>query len=141
MLAVLDERREAVMSDSQGTVGPPSEKTDFNIRRARAHAFYFFGYLVEWQWFSQGCLLPHRRWPVKYHVFPHWDGRKTEFWNQGPVWWGRVYWFTFGLSVLKSLPERRTVEPRDGMKDIVGAWTRITNGDNYGTRQTDSRRD
>lgn len=72
-----------------------------------------------------------------YHLVPHWDGRETEFWNCGRVWWGRCYWVTMGVSVVKSLPERRIAQV-----DIVLITHKYNpyRRQSDGTRQTDSRR-
>ncbi len=119
-----------------GAVGPPTEKTLSNIRQARAHAFYWRGKLIQWQAKTQGCLLPHKVDMLGYHVWPHWDSRETEFWNQGRVRWTRLYWFTFGVSVVTPLPERRTNnsiifggEQRRQGDGISKAYTGRANGD------------
>lgn len=84
------------MSDPQSTVGPPTERTLANIRRARAHSFCFGPYHVEWKGWTGG-----------FRFVPFWSRIDTEFWNQGPVRWRRGYWLTGGVSITQSLPERR----------------------------------
>lgn len=81
---------------NQSTVGPPSPKSLKNFRRARAHAFYVGEYFVEW-----------KAWTEQFHVWPKVRNVEDEFWNQGRVWWFRCYWLTGGLSITRSLPERR----------------------------------
>lgn len=85
-----------MIPDPNQTVGPPSEKTERNIRRARAHRFRVKSTVVEWkartgQWFWV---------PVTF-------SQHTELWNEGPVWWSRFYWLSFGLSMITPMDERR----------------------------------
>jgi len=87
------------MPDSQGTVGPPSEKTERNIRRARAYSLWAGPLHVEWKF-----------WTGQFRFVPHWEAMDTEFWNEGPIHWVRAYWLTVGMSMYWALPERRTLE-------------------------------
>ena len=99
------------MLDSPGTVGPPSEKTERNIRRARAFSLWAGPAHVEWKF-----------WTGNFKAVPRWEAMNTEFWNEGPVRWLRVYWLTGGLSIYWALPERRTLEipycEIDGLKEF-----------------------
>lgn len=79
-----------------GQVGPPSEKTERNIRKARCRSLWVGPVHLEW-----------KLWTGSFLFFPKWQSMTTEFWNEGPVRWFRFYWLTFGLSMYKPLPELR----------------------------------
>lgn len=116
--------------DTASQVGPPSEKTERNINAARAHSLWMGPVHIEWKLWTGG-----------FRFVPAWSWMDTEFWNEGPVRWFRGYWLTCGVSIYRALPERRVIGAQDGVKDIVGLWTRISHGGcTYGTRQTDPRR-
>lgn len=107
--------------DNQTSVGPPSEKTERNIRRARSHSLWVGPYHLEW-----------KAWTGGFRFLPAWSKHDTEFWNEGPVRWFRLYWLTGGLSIYWAFPERR-------VEQISNGWPnrRIT----YGTSEAYSRRD
>ena len=92
--------------DPSQSVGPPTEKTEKNIRQARAHSVFLGKYHVEWQWRTR-----------QFHLVPRWTLIDTEFFNQGPLRWFRGYWLTAGVSITRPLSERRVENP-DGMGQI-----------------------
>lgn len=97
---------------SPDTVGPPSEKTERNLRRARCHGGWVGPYHVEWklrtgQWY----------WRPRSQV------TRTEFWNEGPVQWFRCYWFSVGLSIYRLIPERRNLATRQ-INEIFFRWNK-----------------
>lgn len=81
---------------NNGSVGPMSEKTRQNIKRAKA-----WGQWVG-PWHIEGKL-----WTGNLLFKPRYQWMLTEFFNEGPVSWHRWYWLTLGLSWYKVLPERR----------------------------------
>jgi|LNFM01.1.fsa_nt_gb hypothetical protein len=82
--------------DNQSQVGPPSEKTEQNIRRARSHSVWIGPVHIE-----------YKLWTGGFRLWPAWDVMTTEFWNEGPVRWWRGYWLCFGLSIYRLLEDRR----------------------------------
>ena len=80
----------------QGGVGPMSETTRKNIQRAKAHGGWWGPWHVEWKFWTGNFLFK-----------PRYQWMMTEFFNEGPVSWHRVYWLTVGVSWYKMLPERR----------------------------------
>ena len=96
--------------DDRSGVGPPTETTLKNIRRARAHSVVVGPYHFEWKFWTGNFLL-----------VPFWRSETVEFFNEGPVQWGRFYWLVFGASVSKRLPERRA---REAESYYVQEWSR-----------------
>lgn len=82
--------------DLQQHVGPPTEKTERNIRSARSRSLWIGPVHLEWKFWTGTFLL-----------LPKWQTMTTEFWNEGPVQWFRCYWLTLGMSIYKRLPELR----------------------------------
>jgi len=79
------------------TVGPETEKTDRNIQRARAHSLWWGTTHIEWKFWTGICTFR----PLRISV-------NTDFFNEGPVRWSRLYWLTFAVSVTR---------PREGNDD------------------------
>lgn len=80
------------------SVGPPTEKTVQNVKRARAHSLWAGPVHIEWKFLTGNFFL-----------VPRWQRMTTEFFNEGPVRWFRGYWLTGGLSVYRLIGERRNL--------------------------------
>jgi hypothetical protein len=94
--------------NAQEQVGPPSPKTEANIKAARAHSCWCGPAHIEWKVWTGG-----------FRVLPRWELMTTEFWHEGPVRWWRGYWLTLGLSIYWSLPERRGPNRMSGSKEDI----------------------
>lgn len=100
------------MNSNSSTVGPPSEKTERNIREAKAREIWLGPWHVEFRLWA-GLFLdtanPDDPRVKRWLFFPRCSSLDTEVWNGEftRVRWVTVHWLTVALSAMRRMPERR----------------------------------